>query len=102
LRSNTNGANARGGVAGLCATIADAVAVPSRSIQGTERGHSVRRSSHSGGIPARPLPAPTIPPTIAASVSVSPPHAMAVRTAAEKSRGNDNHAWIATGTVWKT
>ena len=56
-------------------------AVPSDSIHLTLLGHSQMPLINSVGIPSLPTLAPTIPPTIAAVVSASPPHSMAAVTA---------------------
>lgn len=65
---------------------------PSDRIHFMLRGYSQMPSTHSDGIPASPTPAPTIPPTIAAVVSASPPHSMMAVTACRKSSGWDNQA----------
>jgi hypothetical protein len=56
-------------------------AVPSDSIHLTLLGHSQMLLINSVGMPSLPTRAPTIPPTIAAVVSASPPHTMASVTA---------------------
>lgn len=65
---------------------------PSIRIQRTLGGVSKIPLSRLAGIPSLPTPAPTIPPTIAAVVSASPPHWIIVVTACLKFVGCESQA----------
>ena len=99
---STTGAYGRmNGLSGVLELTTRARSSPSSTTRFEVIGQSTSPSIHGLGIPIGPTRAPTIPTTIAAIVSVSPPHRITPERATRRSAGLRNHACRATGTLSK-